>query len=482
LKVLVTGGSGFIGSHVVDRLLDAGHDARVFDVLDAADPRERCESVVGDLLDPNAIVAAAEGCDAIIHLAAAADVGLVAKDPAGSEALNSRGTLNVLEAARATGAHVIYASTIWVYSDVVAPEVDEDTPLALPSHLYTATKLAGEMYCRSYQELYCVPSTILRFGIPYGPRARPAAVLPIFVNKALAGQPLTIAGDGRQTRRFVYVEDLADGIVRALAPHASGRVYNLVGEEDTSVSAIAEAVRDAIGTVEITYTEGRAGDFAGARVSCERAASELGWRARTPYAEGVRRYVAWHRENAERVAAQAAAPATPVAATAAAALPAAAEAGLAGRVPVAAAAVAAAPPAPTATRASVPARRRVPHVTLQRLTGVVSGLLALVLYVVILHRAGLSSDSWHTVLVVSALGLTASVSTNSTTARVAVWLAALAGAALLIPAGTSSAMDFARLNVPLLMLGIAGAGIGLLGVVGGRRTMLEPSFADRSDR
>ncbi|MDX6680499.1 MAG: UDP-glucose 4-epimerase [Solirubrobacteraceae bacterium] len=459
--ILVTGGSGFIGSHVVDRLLDAGHDARVFDVLDAADGRERCETVVGDLLDPAAILAAAQGCDAIIHLAAAADVGLVAKDPAGSEALNSRGTLNVLEAARATGARVVYASTIWVYSDVVAPTVDEDTPLALPSHLYTATKLAGEMYCRSYSELYDVPTTILRFGIPYGPRARPAAVLPIFVRKALAGEPLTIAGDGRQTRRFVYVEDLADGVVRALAPEASGRVYNLVGEEDTSVSAIAEAVRAAIGDVEITYTEGRAGDFAGAQVSCERAAAELGWRARTPYAEGVRRYVAWHREHAERVAAQ------PPAA--------------------AAAALVAAPAAPAAASAATPPPVRAParasgHLVLQRATAVVSGLLALVLYVVVLHAAGLSNDGWHTVLVVAALGVTASASMRSTTARVAVWLMALAGAALLIPAGTSEAMDFARLNPSLLVLGIAGAGIGLLGVAGGRRTVLEPSFADRSER
>jgi UDP-glucose 4-epimerase len=462
LTILVTGGSGFIGSHVVDRLLDAGHEVRIFDVLDVADARARCETVVGDLLDPAAILAAAQGCEAIIHLAAAADVGLVAKDPAGSEALNSRGTLNALEAARATGARVIYASTIWVYSDVVAPTVDEDTPLALPSHLYTATKLAGEMYCRSYSELYDVPTTILRFGIPYGPRARPAAVLPIFVRKALAGEPLTIAGDGRQTRRFVYVEDLADGVVRALAPQASGRVYNLVGEEDTSVSAIAEAVRAAIGDVEITYTEGRAGDFAGAQVSCERAASELGWRARTPYAEGVRRYVAWHREHDARVAAQPAPAAAVPAALVATAAPAGATAALAGA-------------------AAAPRRARA-HVALRRVTAVVSGLLALVLYVVVLHAAGLSNDSWHTVLVVAALGVTASASMRSTAARVSVWLMALAGAALLVPAGTSEAMDFARLNPSLFVLGIAGAGIGLLGVAGGRRTVLEPSFADRSDR
>jgi hypothetical protein len=153
---------------------------------------------------------------------------------------------------------------------------------------------------------------------------------------------------------------------------------------------------------------------------------------------------------------------------------------VAAEVPVA---VAAAPRAPALERvaAKAHAARRMPHGTLQRVTAVASGLLALVLYVVVLHAAGMSSDGWHTVLVVAALGLTASVSTRSTATRVAVWIAALVGAALLIPAGTSDAMDFARLNLPLLTLGLAGAGIGLLGVVGGKRTVLEPSF-DRADR
>jgi UDP-glucose 4-epimerase len=167
LRALVTGGAGFIGSHVVDRLVDEGHEARVFDLLPwGYDDRDGVDTVVGDLLDPEVLREAAEGCDVIVHLAAAADVGLVAKDPAGSERLNARGTLNVLEAARAIGARVVYASTIWVYSDVTETHVDEDSQLALPSHLYTATKLAGEMYCRSYGELYDVQTTILRFGIP----------------------------------------------------------------------------------------------------------------------------------------------------------------------------------------------------------------------------------------------------------------------------------------------------------------------------
>ena len=460
MRALVTGGSGFIGSHVVDKLLEAGHEVRSFDVLPwSYEPRERFEVVVGDLLDPDELTAAAEGCDVIVHLAAAADVGLVAKNPAGSEKLNARGTLNVLEAARAIGARVVYASTIWVYSDVVESEVDEDSQLALPSHLYTATKLAGEMYCRSYEQLYDVPTTILRFGIPYGPRARPAAVLPIFVNKALAGEPLTIAGDGLQTRRFVYVEDLADGVVRALAPEAVSRVYNLVSDEDTSVVDIAEAVRAAVGDIEITHVPGRSGDFAGARVSGERAARELGWRARTPFAEGVERYVAWHRSAAAADEAAAEAPPAPVAA---------AEPAVA--VALAPAAVAPLRPRPRAGAA------------LHRVGGVLAGLLALLVYAYVLSAAGLPGDDEHSVLVIAVLALASTVSMASTQARTAVWGVALIGAVLLIPARTSGALDLSPLDPGLLALGLAGAGFALLAVKDGRRRTLELLLAEHAER
>ena len=168
----------------------------------------------------------------------------------------------------------------------------------MPDHLYTATKLAGEMYCRSYAALYGLDCTVLRFGIPYGPRARPAGVIPIFVRKALAGEPLTIAGEGLQSRRFVYVEDLADGVVRALAPQAVGRVYNLVGDESVSVRAIADAIRALVGDVAIVHTPARAADFAGAEVCGARAATELGWRPATSFDEGVRRYLEWHCRDA----------------------------------------------------------------------------------------------------------------------------------------------------------------------------------------
>lgn len=300
-RVLVTGGAGFIGSHVVDKLALAGHEPVLYDVRPSPfdHPCGPPATRLGSVLDVEALTAAMEGCDAVMHLAAAADVGEVERAPVAAEELNARGTLAVLEAARRAGVErMIYASTIWVYSDVEADEVDEETPLAPPAHLYTATKLAGELYCRSYAELYGLEYTILRFGIPYGPRARPAAVVPTFVGRALAGEPLTIAGSGEQTRRFVYVEDLAEGCVAALGAPAGRRTYNLVSDTDVTIRQIADTVRAVVGDVEVVHTPGRAGDFRGAEVCGKRAARELGWRATTPFEEGVRRYVAWHRRAA----------------------------------------------------------------------------------------------------------------------------------------------------------------------------------------
>jgi UDP-glucose 4-epimerase len=295
-RVLVTGGAGFIGSHVVDRLVERGYTPRIFDVQPSPHhaPGE-IDTYLGDLTDLEALKSATQGCDAIIHLAAIADVNHVAADPAFAETVNSRGSFNVVEAARHVGVQrVVYGSTIWVYN--AQPGLaDEDTNIGLPSHLYTATKLAGEMYCKSYSEQYGLDCTILRFGIPFGPRARAAAVVPAFVKKALSGEPLTIAGDGSQGRRFVYVEDLADGVARSLVPEAANRVYNLVGDETVTVKEIASIVRDLIGDVDILHVESRAGDFSGTEVSGERALRELGWETTTPFVEGVRRYIEWLR-------------------------------------------------------------------------------------------------------------------------------------------------------------------------------------------
>jgi UDP-glucose 4-epimerase len=299
---LVTGGSGFIGSHVVDVLVARGHTPVNFDRVDSPHHEPgSVETVLGDATDAGALAAAMDGCDAVIHLAAMADVNDVQADPEGAEVANARATLAVLEAARrAEVQRVVYGSTIWVYSDVPETAVCEETRLMPPAHLYTATKLAGELYCRSYKELYGVDYTVLRFGIPYGPRARDATVLAAFTKKALGGEPLTVAGSGDQTRRFVYVEDLADGVVRGLDPAAANRVYNLTGCETTTILEIAQAVKELVGDAEIVHTPARAGDFGGKEVSSERALAELGWQPATPFREGARRYVEWRRERDEQ--------------------------------------------------------------------------------------------------------------------------------------------------------------------------------------
>jgi len=299
VKALVTGGAGFIGSHVVDSLIAAEMEPRIFDQR-PSEHHPEVAAEVGHLCDHDALAAAMNGCDVVIHLAAMADADRVASAPVEAEESNTRGTLQVLEAAHAAGVkRIVYASTIWVYSDAGQEAVDEDTLLGPPAHLYTATKLAGEMYCRSYAELYGLEYTILRFGIPYGPRCRFEAVVPKFVARAVAGESLTIAGDGAQSRRFVYVEDLAAGVVRSLEPCAANRVYNLVGDEDVTILQIAEKVREVVAPVELERVPGRSGDLGSIQVSGERAKRELGWRAATPFDDGLRRYVGWHREQLE---------------------------------------------------------------------------------------------------------------------------------------------------------------------------------------
>jgi UDP-glucose 4-epimerase len=299
MRVLVTGGGGFIGSHVVDRLLDRGMTPRIFDL--SASPYHsplEVETFTGSITDPANLDLAMRDCDAVIHLAAVADVSHVLADPVLAEEVNTRGTLNVLEAAAgAKVGRVVYGSTTWVYSDCIEQDVSEETPIPAPRHIYTATKLAGETYCAGYAELYGLESTVLRFGIPYGPRARAAGVVAKFTDLAFEGKSLTIAGDGSTTRSFIYVEDLADGIVAALAPEAAGRTYNLSGDEVVTILEIAERVQENTDNCEIVHTPPRPGDFPGKAISNERALEELGWKADTSFREGVRKYVEWVRSS-----------------------------------------------------------------------------------------------------------------------------------------------------------------------------------------
>ncbi len=292
MRVLVTGGAGFIGSHVVDKLCEYGVTVRVFDLMRPS--RDDVDYYQGSILELGQLRSAMRGVDAVMHLAAVADVNDVFNDPHYSEMVNVRGTAKVLEAMRLSKVpRLVYGSTTWVYSAAEPEQVDESTSLGIPRHLYTATKLAGEYYCHSYANLYGLEPTILRYGIPYGPRARPAGVIALFVQKALRGEPLTISGDGLQYRKFIYVEDLAEGNVLALRPSARHATYNLDGTEKVTIRQIAETVQKVLGDVRIEYVPARPGDFSGKDVSSEKAARELGWRPKVGLEEGIRRYVDW---------------------------------------------------------------------------------------------------------------------------------------------------------------------------------------------
>lgn len=297
MQVVVTGGSGFIGSHVVDKLRNRGIDVRIFDMVKPTF-RDDVEHYQGSLLDPEALLMGFHGANAVFHLAAVADVSDVLTDPVRSEEINVRGTLNVLEAARRAGVkRVVLGSTIWVYGNVKEESVNEDTALPAPSHLYTATKLVSEYYCKSYSELYGLETTVLRYGIPYGPRARESAVIPVFLKKALNGEPIEIQGDGSQIRRFIYVEDLAEGNVLALKSVAANRTYNLEGKDLVTIRELATTIQELVGEVEVRYTEGRPGDFSGKLVSAQRAKDELGWEPKINLKEGLDRYLHWFKER-----------------------------------------------------------------------------------------------------------------------------------------------------------------------------------------
>ncbi|KJS60244.1 NAD(P)-dependent oxidoreductase [Streptomyces rubellomurinus] len=307
MRIAVTGGCGFIGSHVVDHLIAAGHEVLAVDTTDKY-LNPDAEHARIDVLDLPALTAALAGSEVVYHLAAMADVEQVTADPVGAVRANIDGTEAVLEAARRSGlSRTVLASTVWVYGAALADsqldgeeqELDEHAPIALErsGHLYVATKLAAEMLVHSYRELYGQHFTILRFGIPYGPRMRDELVVARFVQAALAGRPITIAGDGRQSRNFVYVEDLADAHVRALSPAAEDQTFALEGSTAVSVRGIADTVDDLLGPVTIEHVPGRKADYASRRISSAQAKRLLGWSPRTNFAEGVRRYADWYRAD-----------------------------------------------------------------------------------------------------------------------------------------------------------------------------------------
>jgi UDP-glucose 4-epimerase len=232
---------------------------------------------------------------AIYHLAAEANVNRFFDSPVYSNEITSSSTLNVLQAARINRTpRVLLASTEWIYgTSEDTSEITEETIYAQnPDHLYTSSKIAAELFCRNYRSLYGVNFTIMRYGIPFGERARAETVTPIFINKILNGEEITIHGDGSQTRQFIYVRDLAEGNSACIKPGGANQIFNINGRETIKVIDIVTTLEDILGKkAKVKFIEDRKGNYKGRFISSLKAEQVLGWKPKFTYREAMEKYV-----------------------------------------------------------------------------------------------------------------------------------------------------------------------------------------------
>jgi UDP-glucose 4-epimerase len=294
MVVLLTGGSGFIGSHVANALMSEGFTVRIFDK--SKPPSDsKAEWFKGDLLSREDVRDAVQDVDTVFHLAAVADVNVAVTEPETCLAVNELGTLNLLRAS--TGREVerfLLASTVWVYgktSGIVA----EDTPIPQPMDIYTKTKIGQEHLVHSWCQSNPISYTILRYDIPYGPRMRENMAIAAFVRRAIRKEPVTIYGDGQQGRCWIFVTDLAHAHCLALSDAAKGQILNIAGNEFVTISEIVDMLKETLGEFPINRAESRPGDFVGVHTSIAKAQQLVGWAPATPFRQGLLKYIEYVR-------------------------------------------------------------------------------------------------------------------------------------------------------------------------------------------
>jgi UDP-glucose 4-epimerase len=308
-RLLITGGAGFIGSHVADRLLGMGHEVVILDDLSSGKRRNIPEGArfeECDIRDARAAQIVRSGeFDVVAHLAAQMDVRRSVADPTFDASVNVIGTLNLLEAARTLERRprFVFASTGGaLYGDFVEIPTPEDAPKD-PDAPYGVAKLSVEHYLAYYGRVHGFDTMVLRFGNVYGPRQDPhgeAGVIAIFCQRILGGKPVTIYGDGTQTRDYVYVEDVADAFVRAAlgripdAGPMNDRACNIGTAVETSVLELAERLRRLSGRdTEIGFAPARAGELMRSCLEVSKSRRVLEWEPRVPLEEGLSRTLAW---------------------------------------------------------------------------------------------------------------------------------------------------------------------------------------------
>jgi UDP-glucose 4-epimerase len=306
---LVTGGAGFIGSHIVAELVHRGERVRVFDNFSTGKEenlravRQDIELINGDLRDLEAVRYAISGVDYVLHQGALPSVIRSVDDPLASDACNVVGTLNLLIAARDAGVRrVVYASSSSVYGDSPTLPKHEDMRPA-PKSPYAVSKLAGEHYCQVFTEVYGLETVCLRYFNVFGPRQDPtsqyAAVIPLFITALLRGQSPTVYGDGRQSRDFTYVSNnVQANLLAATTPGVAGQVFNIACGKSYTLLELLDALKDILDMNVIpVHAPPRPGDVRHSLADISRAQQVLGYRVGVSFEEGLQRTVDWYREQ-----------------------------------------------------------------------------------------------------------------------------------------------------------------------------------------
>ncbi len=306
---MVTGGAGFIGSHIVKQLVKQGEKVRVVDNLSTGNKDnlgsiiKEIEFIEADIRDKAAMEKSVEGADYVLHQAALRSVPRSVDDPFSTNEVNVSGTLNLLlVSAQAKVKRFVYASSSSVYGDSEnLPKREEQKPS--PVSPYAVSKLSGEYYCRVFTRLFGLETVSLRYFNVFGPRQDPqskyAAVIPLFILSALEGKPLEVHGDGQQSRDFTYISNVVEAnLLSARIPNVAGKVFNIACGEKYSLLEVVEAISKGLGVkLEKLHTAPRAGDVRHTLADISEAKKLLGYQPKTTFHEGMKKTIEYFKEN-----------------------------------------------------------------------------------------------------------------------------------------------------------------------------------------